>query len=121
MRPQSLLRGATEATIRGGRPRSRLRRWLRWLPVLEEPSDPRFQGPDEPFPDHWRQFPRPWAKGDPESRAALLRDGLRTLPDTWRAAALRGTESPADAPIRHRAVTALRDLLDTSLDRRSDG
>lgn len=117
---QSLLRGGTEASIRGGRPWSRPRRFLRWLPVLEEPPDPRFQGPDEPFPGHWRQLPRPWTNDDPESRAALLRNGLRTLPDTWRAAALGGTEPPADAPIRHRVVTALRDLLDTVFDHRSN-
>lgn len=114
MRPQTLLCRATEATIRCGRPRSRLRHWLRWLPVLEVPSDPRFQGPDDPFPGHWRQVPRPWHQDILEARAALVREALRTLPDKWAAAALREAGSPAEAPIRQRAVTALRGFLDAA-------
>lgn len=48
----------------------------------------RFQGPDEPFPGHWREFPAPWpsperAALDAEIRTQLV-SALEKLPDRQR-------------------------------------
>jgi RNA polymerase sigma-70 factor (ECF subfamily) len=54
-------------------------------------DDAEFQGPDEPFPDHWRRFPEPWPPGFEHDDAVLrrLRAALGELPSTWRAVVLR--------------------------------
>ena len=56
----------------------------------------RFQGPDEPYPGHWREWPAPWP--DPED--AALAGELRR----------RAGAALAELPERQRVVLALRDV-----------
>jgi len=56
----------------------------------------RFQGPDEPYPGHWREWPAPWP--DPED--AALAGELRR----------RAGAALAELPERQRIVLALRDI-----------
>jgi RNA polymerase sigma-70 factor, ECF subfamily len=56
----------------------------------------RFQGPDEPFPGHWRQFPDPW----PSPETEVMRQ------EVW--ATLNA--ALADLPHRQRVVITLRDV-----------
>ena len=58
----------------------------------------RFQGPDEPFPGHWREFPRAWPSPSPEhaALAAELRAQLAT--------------AIAELPDHQRVVITLRDV-----------
>jgi RNA polymerase sigma-70 factor, ECF subfamily len=70
------------------------------LPGVEDRGptvDPeRFQGPGEPYPGHWRQFPAPWPLPEQQTLAGELR--------TQVAAAL------SELPHRQRAVITLRDI-----------
>lgn len=47
----------------------------------------RFQGPEDPFPGHWREFPARWPRIDPADPAvrARLRAAVGELPETWQA------------------------------------
>ena len=47
----------------------------------------RFQGPEDPFPGHWREFPARWPRIDPADPAvgARLRAAVGELPGTWQA------------------------------------
>lgn len=56
----------------------------------------RFQGPDEPYPGHWRRFPDLWPS--PESEVV------------WREARAMVDAVLADLPNRQRAVMTLRDV-----------
>ena len=56
----------------------------------------RFQGPNEPYPGHWREWPAPWP--DPED--AALAGELRR----------RAGAALAELPERQRMVIALRDV-----------
>jgi RNA polymerase sigma-70 factor (ECF subfamily) len=56
----------------------------------------RFQGPDEPYPGHWRRFPDPWPS--PESEVV------------WREARAMLDAVLADLPHRQRVVITLRDV-----------
>jgi RNA polymerase sigma-70 factor, ECF subfamily len=56
----------------------------------------RFQGPNEPYPGHWREWPAPWP--DPED--AALAGELRR----------RAGAALAELPDRQRVVLALRDV-----------
>ena len=70
-------------------------RELRVVPLSGPTVDPdRFQGPDESFPGHWREFPAPWPTSrSPEPEDAIiaaetrdrLADALRRLPERQRA------------------------------------
>jgi RNA polymerase sigma-70 factor, ECF subfamily len=60
----------------------------------------RFQGPDEPYPGHWRAYPAPWASVPPSPERHALGTELITLLE----AAL------AELPARQRAVITLRDV-----------
>ena len=81
---------AVASTAEHGPARSRWRRWIRWLPGHTDPVDPRFQGPDELHPRHWRIPPAPWPAGftdDPAVRERLSR-AVQALPALWRAVLL---------------------------------
>ena len=47
----------------------------------------RFQGPEDPFPGHWREFPARWPRIDPADPAvrARLRAAVGELPGPWQA------------------------------------
>lgn len=81
----------------GGR-ESRTVPWSSLAPGTAGPTvDPaRFQGPDEPFPGHWREGPAPWP--DPED--AALATELRH----------RAAVAIAELPERQRVVLTLRDV-----------
>jgi RNA polymerase sigma-70 factor (ECF subfamily) len=84
------------------RRRDRERRTVPWSSVVDSDEggptiDPaRFQGPGEPFPGHWREFPAPWPA--PEE-AVLAAETLRLVADAL-----------DRLPERQRAVIALRDV-----------
>jgi RNA polymerase sigma-70 factor, ECF subfamily len=62
----------------------------------------RFQGPGEPYPGHWREFPAPWpvASGLPGPEQEALAAELRT----------RMVAALAQLPARQRVVITLRDI-----------
>ncbi len=89
--------------------------WSRWFPPAATVDADRFQGESDPYPDHWREFPRPWPAGhavEPEA----LKDALVALPDTWRRVViLRDVEGRSPAEVS--AATGLsaaqqRDMLE---------
>jgi RNA polymerase sigma-70 factor (ECF subfamily) len=102
----------------------------------------RFQGPDEPYPGHWRALPAPWPDlvPSPEQRAldaelrARLEDALDGLPERQRAViTLRDVQgrpaeevctileiSPANQRVLlHRARAHVRARLEVYLDARA--
>jgi RNA polymerase sigma-70 factor (ECF subfamily) len=80
--------GRAEAnTVLRGDQGSRIARWSRWFRRTGPVADSNFQGPADPYPRHWRQFPQPWP-GTLAMDATVrqhLRDALDGLPPTWRA------------------------------------
>jgi DNA-directed RNA polymerase specialized sigma24 family protein len=72
----------TNFTARGRSLGSRFGLWSQWFPPTPTVDADRFQSDGEPYPDHWRRFPRALP------RRALtpdrLRTALATLPDLWR-------------------------------------
>ncbi len=56
----------------------------------------RFQGPGEPYPGHWRQFPDPWPSPESEVMRQEVRATLQAALD--------------DLPPRQRVVITLRDV-----------
>jgi hypothetical protein len=75
--------------------------------------DAAFQDDGEPYPGHWRRFPRAWL---PVPRATLLA-GLDALPPLWRAVLRRrDVDGQDDAQVLARARAALRDRLDAAQD-----
>lgn len=79
----------------------RERRTVPWSSLTADDEGPtvdpaRFQGPDEPYPGHWREWPVPWP--DPED--AALAGELRQ----------RAGAAVAELPERQRVVLALRDI-----------
>jgi RNA polymerase sigma-70 factor (ECF subfamily) len=125
---KGLLARAVARTAGYGPSRSSVRRWIRWLPDGAALPDPRFQGPDEPYPRHWRRFPTVWPAGldgDPAVRERLRR-AVRSLPDSWRAVLLaRDAEQVAtdlgltpaqQRRIRGRARAAVRDAVADLID-----
>jgi RNA polymerase sigma-70 factor, ECF subfamily len=57
--------------------------WSRWFPPAPTVDAERFRGADEPYPDHWREFPRPWPAANALEPEAL-KAALAALPDPWR-------------------------------------
>jgi RNA polymerase sigma-70 factor, ECF subfamily len=55
----------------------------RWFPPSPTVDADRFQGESDPYPDHWKEFPRPWPVGQAVDSGAL-RAALAALPDPWR-------------------------------------
>jgi RNA polymerase sigma-70 factor, ECF subfamily len=110
----SIARMITNLTARGGALGSRFAWWGRWFPPATTVDADRFRGEAEPYPDHWREFPRPWPAGravDPEA----LRAAVAGLPEPWRRVVmLRDVEGRSPAEVS--AVTGLtadqqRDVL----------
>jgi RNA polymerase sigma-70 factor, ECF subfamily len=87
-----LVRTLEETTMRAEEPRSRFARWtVRWFPPAPPVVPPtRFQGPDDPFPRHWREPPTPWTGADPAEPSVqhVIALALSELPETWRTVVL---------------------------------
>jgi RNA polymerase sigma-70 factor (ECF subfamily) len=80
--------GRAEAnTVLRGEQGSRIARWSRWFRRTGPVADSNFQGPADPYPRHWRQFPQPWPTMSTEDATARqhLGHALDELPATWRA------------------------------------
>ena len=77
---------AAATTVLRGEGNARIARWSRWFRRAGPVPDSEFQGPDEPYPGHWRHFPEPWPSAvaaDPGVRQRL-REAMDELPATWR-------------------------------------
>jgi RNA polymerase sigma-70 factor, ECF subfamily len=77
---------AAAATVLRGEGHTRIARWTRWFRRARPVPDSAFQGPDEPYPGHWRHNPEPWpptVAADPAAQQRL-REALDELPVTWR-------------------------------------
>jgi RNA polymerase sigma-70 factor, ECF subfamily len=111
----SIARMIANLAARGGRALgSRFAWWSRWFPPATTVDANRFRGHGDPYPDHWKQFPRPWPAGralEPEA----LKAALAALPDSWRQVViLRDVDGRPPAEVS--AVTGLtaeqqRDVL----------
>lgn len=93
--------------MRGWPPRALLRhRFRRSGPV----PDQAFQGPDEPYPDHWREAPEPWPPGflaRVETWRAL-RVAVEDLPDIWREVVrLRDVEGRPEQEVSRRLTVSV--------------
>lgn len=75
------------ATVEANAVRSGARRmaaaWARRFRQRPLVPDEQFQGADEPYPGHWRDFPEPWPRSRPVTRAGVY-DALDGLPELWR-------------------------------------
>ena len=79
----SMARMITNLTARGRALGNRYAWWSRWFPPAATVDTARFQAQDEPYPDHWGEFPRAW----PDGRAVepkALEAALAALPKSWR-------------------------------------
>ena len=61
-------------------------RWARRKEPAPSVDPARFQGEDEPYPRHWREFPADWPPVDPDDPAVaeVLAAGVDELPPLWR-------------------------------------
>jgi hypothetical protein len=68
----------------------------RWFPRASTVDVDRFQSDSDPYPDHWKQFPRPWP-GDRAVQPEVLKAAVAALPESWRRAViLRDVEPPTE-------------------------
>ena len=117
MRKNGLARLEANTVARGVR--AWAGRWFRRRPVV---PDSAFQDSSEPYPGHWREFPREWPGPVTSDQ---LRKALATLPPTWRVVLLRhdgasgvtvesGLTDAQERDILTSARAALRDALDAA-------
>ena len=108
---------------------SRFAWWSRWFPPAATVDASRFQGDGEPYPDHWREFPRPWtARRAVESEE--LEAALAALPNSWRQVVIlrdvdcrppgevsntTGLSAAQQRDVLNRARELLREHLDRAL------
>jgi RNA polymerase sigma-70 factor, ECF subfamily len=81
-----LARATANTVLRGEQSHNRVARWSRWFPTTPTVDEARFQDADEPYPRHWRRFPRPWPPIDTDDPAVrdTLASGIDELPRRWR-------------------------------------
>ena len=79
----SIARMITNLAARGRGLGNRFAWWSRWFPPATTVDANRFQSDADPYPDHWREFPRPWP-GDNAVEPEELKAALTALPDPWR-------------------------------------
>lgn len=79
----SIARMIANLAARGRALGNRFAWWSRWFPPATTVDADRFQEEGDPYPDHWKKFPRRWPAGrtvEPET----LKAALAELPDPWR-------------------------------------
>ncbi len=79
----SIARMIANLAARGRGLGNRFAWWSRWFPPATTVDPDRFQGEGDPYPDHWKEFPRPWPAGRAVGPEAL-KAALAALPDPWR-------------------------------------
>jgi len=79
----SIARMITNLAARGRGLGNRFAWWSRWFPPATTVDANRFQSEADPYPDHWRESPRPWP-GDNAVEPKELKVALTALPDPWR-------------------------------------
>jgi RNA polymerase sigma-70 factor (ECF subfamily) len=57
--------------------------WSRWFPPAATVEADRFQSDIDPYPDHWKQFPRAWP-ADRDVLPEALEAAVAALPEPWR-------------------------------------
>lgn len=124
-------------TVLRGEHGTRIARWSRWFRRTGPVADSNFQGSEDPYPRHWRQFPQPWPPTLPKDATVRqhVRRALDELPTTWRAVLDRhdiaghddidiarelGINPEQERTILTRARAALRDQLAELLGRGGD-
>ena len=131
----SMARMIANLAARGRALGNRFAWWSRWFPPAPTVDADRFRGDDDPYPDHWKEFPRPWPGGqavdqealktalaalpDPWRRVVILRDVQRRLPDEVSALTRLTAEQQRD--VLNRARELLREDLGRALDKDRDG
>jgi RNA polymerase sigma-70 factor (ECF subfamily) len=73
----------TDLVAKGRARGNRFAWWSRWFPAAATVDAEHFQGEDEPYPDHWREFPRRWPDGATVT-PQQIQAALAALPDSWR-------------------------------------
>ena len=110
----SIARMVANLAARGRTLGNRFAWWSRWFPPATTVDADRFQGDSDPYPDHWKQFPKPWPADQTVSPEALT-DAVAGLPEPWRRVVmLRDVEGQSAAAVS--AATGLtaaqqRDVL----------
>jgi RNA polymerase sigma-70 factor (ECF subfamily) len=131
----TIARMIANLTARGRALGSRFAWWSRWFPPAATVDAGRFQGDGDSYPDHWKEFPRPWpavnAVGSEELKAALA-----ALPDPWRRVvilrdlegrppaevwAVSGLTAEQQRDVLNRARELLREDVDRALQRNGGG
>jgi RNA polymerase sigma-70 factor (ECF subfamily) len=79
----SIARMIANLAARGRALGSRFAWWSRWFPPATTVDVDRFQGDSDPYPDHWKQFPRAWP-ADRAVQPEALQAAVAALPDQWR-------------------------------------
>jgi len=111
----SIARMIANLAARGRALGNRFAWWSRWFPPATTVDSNRFQGNGEPYPDHWKEFPRPWPANHAAVKSEALKAALAALPDSWRQVViLRDVDGRPPAEVS--AVTGLtaeqqRDVL----------
>jgi len=131
----SIARMITNLAARGRERGNRFAWWSRWFPPAATVDANRFQSDADPYPDHWREFPRPWP-GDNAVKAEELRAALTALPDPWRrvvilrdvdgrppaeVSAATGLTAEQQRDVLNRAREQLREDLGRATQRSRDG
>jgi len=131
----SIARMIANLAARGRALGNRFAWWSRWFPPARTVDADRFQGEGDPYPDHWKEFPRP----RPAGRAVepgTLRAALAALPDPWRrvvilrdvdgrppaeVSAAIGLTAEQQRDMLNRARAQLREDLGRALEQDGDG
>ena len=131
----SIARMIANLAARGRALGNRFAWWSRWFPPARTVDADRFQGDGDPYPDHWKEFPRPTPAGRAVESEAL-RAALAALPDPWRrvvilrdvegrppaeVSAATGLTAEQQRDMLNRARELLRENLGRSLERDGDG
>jgi RNA polymerase sigma-70 factor (ECF subfamily) len=79
----SIARMIANITARGRAVGDSFAWWSRWFRPATTVNGNRFQADGDPYPDHWREFPRPWS-GRQTVESEALEAALEALPEPWR-------------------------------------